>query len=80
MKLTPARRRGLDVLSAAERIKATTRVSNVTSAARSCVYWQVAYWLRDNGLARILGADTGITIELTDQGRQAAAELDRSAT
>ncbi len=42
-----------------------------------CRAWQVAYWLRDNQLARILGPNA--TMELTDQGRALAAELAEAA-
>lgn len=49
-----------------------------TSAARPYVYWQVTYWLRDQGLATITGHDGGLRMQLTDRGRQLAAGEDTS--
>lgn len=85
LKLTPARQRGLTVLAAAERQHGgvSVRVSNVTTAPSTPlprIYWQVAYWLRDNSLATITGSSEGdLVVRLTEQGRKVAADLNQAA-
>jgi hypothetical protein len=69
-KLTPARRRALDVLAAAQRDGHAVRVSNETN--NLCVYWQSAGWLESSGLATITHGPTGEFIQLTDAGRHVA--------
>jgi len=71
VKLTPARRRALNVLAAGHRDGRALRVSNETNDA--CVYWQSADWLVANGLAVI--TDAGQRIQLTDAGRHVAGAL-----
>jgi hypothetical protein len=70
VKLTPARRRALEVLTAAERDGRPVRISNETNDA--AVYWQSAAWLQQNGLAVSTWSPQGQRIQLTDAGRHAA--------
>jgi len=69
-KLTPARRRALEVLAKAEKSGHDVRISNVTNAA--CVYWQSADWLISNGLAELYAYDH---IRFTSAGRDIAAAV-----
>ncbi len=73
-KLTPARRRALAVLAAAERTNTTVRWSNLTSqpdVKHPCVYWQTCDWLVEQGLA----VEDGIRlIRLTPAGRVLAGK------
>lgn len=61
--LTPARKKALGVLLAAEG-RHTVRISNQTTDAT--VYWQSADWLIKNGLAELVAFEY---LELTDAGR-----------
>lgn len=73
--LTDSRKRGLLVLLVAEFDgRGSLRISNQTHAA--AVYWQVADWLIQNGLAERVG---GEYIKLTAAGRDiGVAAGDRS--
>jgi hypothetical protein len=69
VKLTPARRKALDVMRREH--PRWVRISNVTMYGGS-VYWQTARWLEDHGLARIPTDEVGNTfgehLELTPVG------------
>lgn len=66
MKLTDARRRGLDALAAV--YPSNGHRSNVTDVERGLVYWQTADWLIANALAEPIGLDGTVFIALTPRG------------
>lgn len=83
MKLTDARRRGLEVLMLAEREGRQVRLSNYTTRRTTAgtaagfwaVYWQTAEWLKDNHLADIsTDRELGQVVTLRSKGRQVARE------
>lgn len=72
--LTPARRRALAVLTAAEHDGTTVRYSNLTSqpgVKHPSVYWQTCDWLVAEGLAEEHGIRL---IRLTPPGRVLAGK------
>ena len=77
MKLTPARRSGLEVLA----ITGYADYSNETKVQPrgdfgGRIYWQTADWLLENGYARTTdGSRTSPSLVITDAGRRLAAEL-----
>ena len=75
VKLTPAQRRGLEVLVKADAVDRKARVSNQTGHGSGdfAVYWQVADALADAGLA--LKTNYQTRLQLTDKGRQTAREV-----
>jgi hypothetical protein len=71
IEITPARRNGLAVLVE----WGSARTSNRTASGTGVIYWQTADWLRRRRLVTRSMGPGGELIELTDLGRQAAAEL-----
>jgi hypothetical protein len=71
--LTPARRRGFEVLVDQQNRGRLARESNVTSADLGAVYWQTAQWLVARDLARFPSGSTWLA--LTDRGVAFADEL-----
>lgn len=75
VKLTPARRRGLQVLLDAARAGRPARISNVTGPHSRTVYWQVADHLVKEGLARVT-SQVAQTVVLTPAGRKLAERIE----
>jgi hypothetical protein len=70
-RLTPARRRGLEVLARWGYV----RESNVTDLERGLVYWQTVNWLVGGYYAVVRGGPAGSrVIALTRQGRLLAID------
>lgn len=75
-KLTPARRRALEVLADRHRKGRCARVSNTTDLDEGLLYWQSAEWLVAQGLAEPIGAELGwpsnTYLRITPAGIEAA--------
>lgn len=74
MRLTDARRRGIEALLTVHPHFAGRR-SNVTRVSKGYVYWQTADWLVRNGLAEWLPGSGRTYLRLTDRGVEVAQEL-----
>lgn len=68
LKLTPARRRALEVVANPGPLRAAL-VSNVTDRAKGFVYWQSADWLVAEGLAEWTAPR--LRLRPTERGRAA---------
>lgn len=71
--LTPARRRGFDVLVAQQAERKLARESNTTDPAKGYVYWQTCKWLVTNELAYYPSGST--MLALTSAGHELASTL-----
>lgn len=77
--MSPARRRGFEVLVAQQSRGRLARESNSTDAAAGFVYWQSCRWLIDAGLA-YFPSGSSRSLALTDRGREVAAEMGLAAS
>lgn len=66
---TPARRRGFEILAAHD--PACCRESNTTDEKAGYIYWQVARWLVEEGLAYFPSGS--IMLSLTAEGHKEKA-------
>ncbi len=75
LKLTPARRKALEVLAERHAKGRSGRVSNITNAGEGLVYWQSANWLVDQGLAEPVGGrhEYFVYLRITEAGLEALA-------
>lgn len=71
MQLTKPRRAGLEVLAAT--YPSAARRSNRTDKRKGHIYWQVADWMHEAGLAELDGYEN---LRITEAGRQLCADLD----
>ena len=76
-ELTPARRRGFDVLVDQQEQGRLARESNVTDAAAGYVYWQTSKWLVARELAYFPSGST--MLALTGRGRELAEHVRAAA-
>lgn len=70
MKLSPGRRRGLEVLARVH--PNPCRRSNDTSLAVGYVYWQTVDWLEERGFVTVVAPTTFAETRLTDAGLELA--------